>query len=139
MDTLRIGQAAEQSGLSASAIRYYESLDIVPPPERTNSGYRGYSNDEVDLLRFVARLRALEFPLSDLREVVALYREGKAPCEKVRSTISREAAAIGARMRDLERLRDELRSLEDEAKNLADDWPSACICDLVGEPSEARV
>ena len=114
-DQLRIGEAAEQSGLAASAIRYYESLEILPTPVRTGSGYRGYSEEDVELLRFIARLRALEFPLSDVREIVALSREGKAPCMKVRSTISREAEAIGKRIEDLERLRKELRSLEDEA------------------------
>ena len=69
-----------------SAIRYYESLDILPKPERTTLGYRGYSSDDLDLLRFVARLRGLEFPLSDVRNIVALRRDGKAPCDAVRST-----------------------------------------------------
>jgi MerR family copper efflux transcriptional regulator len=62
METLRIGEAAERSGLTASAIRYYESLDIVPTAEKTDSGYRRYSRDDVELLRFIARLRALDFP-----------------------------------------------------------------------------
>ena len=130
---LKIGEAAKKAGLAPSAIRYYESLEILPTPERTDSGYRGYSTDDVELLRFIARLRALEFPLSDVREIVALRREGKAPCAKVRSTISREAEAIGKRIEDLERLRKELRSLEDEARGLPDDWPSVCICNVVEE------
>lgn len=132
-EQFRIGEAAEQSGLAPSAIRYYESLEILPTPDRTDSGYRGYSEDDVELLRFISRLRALEFPLSDVREIVALRRDGKAPCTKVRSTISREAEAIGRRIEDLERLRRDLRSLEDEAKGLPDDWPSVCICNVVEE------
>jgi DNA-binding transcriptional MerR regulator len=136
--TLRIGEAAEQSGLATSAIRYYESLDILPKPERTTSGYRGYSSDDLDLLRFVARLRGLEFPLSDVREIVALRRDGKAPCDAVRSTISREAAAIEARIEDLRRLQNELRTLEETAKDLPDNWPTVCICDVL-EPAAASV
>jgi hypothetical protein len=38
--TLRIGEVSKQSGLAPSAIRYYESLDIVPIPGRTESGWK---------------------------------------------------------------------------------------------------
>lgn len=133
-NTIRIGEAAERAGMATSAIRYYESLGILPEADRTESGYRGYDDDDVGLLRFVARLRALEFPLSDVREIVALRRDGQAPCAAVRAAISREAAAIESRMRDLERLRRELRSLETQAKDLPDDWPSACVCNVVAPP-----
>jgi len=134
-ETLRIGTAADRSGLAASAIRYYESLDILPSPERSAAGYRGYSDEDLSLLRFVARLRALDFPLSDVREIVALRREGKAPCDAVRSTIAREAAAIEARIQDLRRVQDELISLEEKAKDLPDNWPTACICDVLESAS----
>lgn len=132
-ETLRIGEVSERSGLAPSAIRYYESLDLVPTPERTESGYRDYSSEDVDLLRFVARLRALEFPLSDVREIVALRRDGKAPCAAVRSTISREAAAIEDRIKDLQRLKGELRALEETARDLPDDWPTVCVCNVIEE------
>lgn len=128
---LRIGEAAERSGLASSAIRYYESLGILPEPERTDSGYRGHADDDLDLLRFVARLRRLEFPLPYVREIVALRRDGKAPCAAVRATISREAAAVESRIEDLKKLQRELRSLEAQARDLPDDWPTACVCNVV--------
>ena len=129
--TLRIGEVAKRSGLASSAIRYYESLGILPEPARTDSGYRGYADDDLDLLRFVARLRRLEFPLSDVREIVALRRDGKAPCVAVRATISREASAVQSRIEDLKRLQRELRNLEAQVKDLPDDWPTACVCHVI--------
>jgi hypothetical protein len=96
---------------------------------------RAYSSEDLDLLRFVARLRALEFPLSDVREIVALRRDGKAPCDAVRSTISREAAAIEARIEVLRRLQGELTSLEEEAKVRPDNWPTVCVCDVLESSS----
>jgi DNA-binding transcriptional MerR regulator len=131
---MRIGEAAERAGIATSAIRYYESLGILPKADRTESGYRGYDEADVDLLRFVARLRALEFPLSDVREIVALRRDGQAPCAAVRATLSREAVAIESRIMDLQRLQRELRWLEARAKNLPDDWPSVCVCNVVAPP-----
>ncbi len=134
---LKIGEAAKKAGLAPSAIRYYEESGVLPEPRRTDSGYRGYEEGDVDLLRFVARLRALEFPLSDVREIVALRRDGKAPCGKVRATISREAAAIESRIADLQRLKKELEKLEAEARDLPDTWPTACVCDVV-DPAGKR-
>lgn len=128
---LRIGEVAERSGLASSAIRYYESVGILPEPDRTDSGYRGYADEDLDLLQFVARLRSLEFPLSDVREIVALRRDGKAPCAAVRATISREAAAVETRIRDLRKLQQELRNLEERARDLPDEWPTACVCNVV--------
>jgi len=130
-ELLKIGDAAERTGLAPSAIRYYENSGVLPEAERTDSGYREYDDDDVDLLRFVARLRALEFPLSDVREIVALRRDGKAPCAAVRETISRETAAIKTRIGDLQRLEKELRALEAEAKDLPDNWPTACVCNVL--------
>lgn len=132
---LRIGAVAQRSGLATSAIRYYESLDILPAPVRTDSGYRGYSEEDVDLVNFVARLRSLEFPLSDVREIVALRRDGKAPCAAVRSTITAETKAIDSRIRGLQKLRTELIALEERAEGLPDNWPTACVCNVLESPS----
>ena len=137
-ELLKIGDAAERTGLAPSAIRYYENSGVLPEAERTDSGYREYDDDDVDLLRFVARLRALEFPLSDVREIVALRRDGKAPCTAVRETISRETAAIKTRIGDLQRLEKELRALEAEAKDLPDNWPTACVCNVLDPRSAMR-
>lgn len=140
--TVRIGEAAQMVGLATSAIRYYEALEILPTPERTGSGYRSYTDDDLDLLQFVARLRSLEFPLSDVREIVGLRRDGKAPCGAVRSTIAREAEAIESRIEDLRKLQSELRSLEEAAKDLPDNWPTICVCNVVadaGSTEQSRV
>jgi MerR family copper efflux transcriptional regulator len=128
---LRIGEVAETTGLTSSAIRFYESAGVLPEPARTASGYRGYSNEDVDLIRFVSRLRALELPLPEVSEIVALRREGTAPCKEVRSAISNEISAIEIRIEDLKRLRNELVSLQDHAKDLPDDWPSDCVCNVL--------
>ena len=44
---MNIGQAAKQSGLSAKMIRYYESIGLLRPAGRTDSGYRTYSASDL--------------------------------------------------------------------------------------------
>ena len=131
---MRIGEAARLSGLEASAIRFYETGGIVPMPKRTGAGYRDYTADDVELLRFVRRLRSLEMPLDDVREIVGLRADGQAPCATVRSALAREAAAIDQRIEDLGRLRDELARLQTAAGQITDDWPTTCVCHVL-EPA----
>ncbi len=128
---MRIGDVAAATGLEPSAIRYYESHDIVPAPQRTNAGYRDYDDNDVDLLRFVRRLRSLELPLDDIREIVSLRTRGEPPCSQVRDAMTREAAAIDQRIQDLVSLRGELSRLQEAADQINDDWPTSCICHVL--------
>lgn len=130
---MRIGEAARLSGLETSAIRFYEADGVVPAPERTDAGYRNYSAKDVELLRFVRRLRSLEFPLDDVKEIVTLRTSGEAPCATVRTALAREAAAIDRRIEDLGRLRRELAELQAAAGEFTDDWPATCVCHVLEE------
>ena len=45
--TLTIGQVAKATGINAKTIRYYEEAGVAPPPQRSQSGYRMYSETDV--------------------------------------------------------------------------------------------
>jgi DNA-binding transcriptional MerR regulator len=132
---MRIGEAARLSGLKTSAIRFYEADGVLPGPQRTEAGYRDYSSHDVDLLRFVRRLRSLELPVDDVREIVTLRTAGEAPCATVRTALAREAATIDHRIEELLRLRKELTDLQAAASEITDDWPSTCVCHVLEEPA----
>jgi DNA-binding transcriptional MerR regulator len=63
--------------MEPSAIRFYESAGVLPAPTRSEAGYRVYGETEIELMRFVRRLRALELPLDDIREIVRLGCRGR--------------------------------------------------------------
>lgn len=67
-----ISVAAEQSGVMIETIRYYEREGIVPKPDRTGSGRRVYSNDDISRLRFVKRCRDLGFAIPDAKSLLEL-------------------------------------------------------------------
>jgi len=106
---LKIGDVARLVGVSASVIRSWESLGVTRP-QRTESKYRLYSQEDVKLLkraRFLRRVRGLNAPAI----VQMLKREGK-----VQSNSHSGSHAIGSRLRQL-RARREL-SLAQVAKSV---------------------
>lgn len=133
---MRIGQAAEQALLEPSAIRFYESAGVLPAPGRSDVGYRVYDESDVELMRFVRRLRALELPLDDNREIVDLRVSGEAPCQPVRDAIARESVAVDDRIAELTRPLSELHVLREPMDSIVDRWPEACVCHVIEEPSE---
>lgn len=119
-DLMRIGELADQVGVDPSTIRYYESVGVLPEPERTPSGYRSYEPADVDRLRFVVRARSLDLALEDIREIVALRDGGVAPCGYVRALLDRQAETIALRIAELEGMAAELERLRRRARRLSD-------------------
>jgi MerR family copper efflux transcriptional regulator len=72
---VNIGVAARQSGVSAKMIRHYESLSLLPAVNRTDSGYRQYTQADVHTLRFIRRCRELGFPMKDIASLVNLWHD----------------------------------------------------------------
>ena len=72
MDLMTIGAFAERTRLSPKALRLYDRLGLLPPA-RTDpvSGYRFYSEDQVDGARLVALLRRLGMPLPVIADIAA--------------------------------------------------------------------
>lgn len=108
---LRIGQIARATGFTPGTLRYYEAVGLLRPAARTTAGYRLYSRDAVERLRFVRRAQGLGLSLADIRAVLRVTDAGAIPCEHMMAIVEREIARIEAQMRRLKDLHRELASL----------------------------
>jgi DNA-binding transcriptional MerR regulator len=71
-----IGQTARESGLTVSALRFYDGAGVlVPARVDPRSNYRWYSDDQVVAARLIARLRRVGLPLADICRVLEHRRE----------------------------------------------------------------
>jgi DNA-binding transcriptional MerR regulator len=72
-----IGAAAEQTGLTADTLRYYERDGLMlQPVGRSSTGHRRYTDGDLEWIRLVTRLRATGMPIRDVRRYAALVRSG---------------------------------------------------------------
>ncbi len=126
---MRIGELGDRLGVNPKTIRYYESIGLLPEPERTPSGYRVYDESDVDRIIFIKTAQRLVITLDEIKEILALRERGEAPCTYVRGILAKEVADIDQRIADLQRLRDELVTLEAVADRLPE--AESTVCGLI--------
>lgn len=114
MGFLTIGQVAKQVGVGVETIRFYERVGLLPVPRRLASGYRQYTVDAVNRIRFVRRAQWLGFKLEEVKELLAIREDPTASRQDVRDKAVAKLADIDARIADLQAMRADLNRLVDE-------------------------
>ncbi len=120
---LTIGEAAKASGVSAKMIRHYESIGLIGAARRTDSGYRLYSDQDVHVLRFVHRARALGFPLERIGVLLSLWQDKRRASADVRALARSHIAELDRRIAEMQAMR---RTLEALAASCHGDAHSDC-------------
>jgi MerR family copper efflux transcriptional regulator len=108
---MNIGQAASASGVSAKMIRYYESIALIPPGRRSESGYRIYGENDLHALRFVKRARTLGFSLDQIRDLLSLWQNKERASADVKRIALGHVAELNQRIDELTEMRDTLQTL----------------------------
>lgn len=113
MDSLSIGQVAQQAGVGVQTIRFYEKEGLLPEPARRPSGYRQYSDSAVRRLHFIKRAKDLGFSLEEIRELFALRVNPGSTCGAVKRRALAKVADVEEKIATLQRIRSALLELAD--------------------------
>ena len=124
--SMLIGDLADEVGVNAKTIRYYEDIGLLPAPERTSTGYRLYGPEDVARLRFVRRAQQLDLRLDEIGEILALRERGEAPCGYVRDVAEQRLADLDERIAEMKAARDDLAALLTIADDVADSPADFC-------------
>lgn len=102
--TFQIGDLEKKSKVNKETIRYYEHLGIIPKPQRTNSGYRIYSEDMVERLRFIKRMKELGFTLKEIEKLLGVVDQDEMKCQNIHEFTEEKLQDIQVTIRDLKRI-----------------------------------
>src|SRR5712671_6072664 len=105
---MRIGEIAARAGVPAKTIRFWEDQRLLPPPDRTPSGYRDYEPAILERLAFIRQAQAAGLTLEHIRQVLDIRDGGEPPCVHVTGLIARRLGEVEARLAELARARDQL-------------------------------
>lgn len=132
---MNIGKASQATGVSAKMIRYYESVGLIRPSERTESNYRDFSERDLNDLRFIRRARGLGFSIEEISRLLSLWRDNSRPSREVKAMAQKHLVDLDARILEMREMADTLRHL---ANCCAGDERPDCpiLSDLAGDTSQ---
>ena len=134
---MNISQAAQQSGLSAKTIRYYEEIQLIAPASRGENGYRQYDSKAVKELRFLAHARDVGFDLEESRQLLELQRDRSRQSRHARDLVMEKSQKLQKRIEQLVAMQAELLAMASRCKG--DEGPDCAILEnlAAGQESEA--
>jgi len=132
---MNIGTLAERAGLSAKTIRYYEKVGLIAAPPRTEGGYRSYANEDIEILRFVARARGLGFSIKECQALLTLYSDRSRASSDVKALALAHIEAVDRKIEELQSIRHTLSALA--TKCHGDDRPECPIIEELSNAGEA--
>ncbi|MEM7596384.1 MAG: Cu(I)-responsive transcriptional regulator [Pseudomonadota bacterium] len=121
---MNIGEIADQTGLPAKTIRYYDEIGLIQPA-RDSNGYRVFAQNDAHKLAFLGRARALGFSIEECRKLMALYEDKARASSDVKALAQEHLANIERKIRQLEEMRETLSHLV--ASCAGDDRPDCPI------------
>ena len=131
---MNIGEAARLSGVSTKMVRHYESLGLLPQVQRSDNGYRQYSDAEVHTLRFIKRSRELGFSMAEIAELVSLWQNRRRASASVRRIAQKHANELAQRIAAMQAMQHTLAKLVHCCQG--NDRPDCPILDdLAGQPA----
>ena len=131
---MNIGEAAGASGISAKMIRYYEETRLISPAMRSGSGYRVYTENDIQTLRYIRRARDLGFTVKQIEDLLLLWRDRSRASSDVKRIVTDHIADLQSKMRQL---REMVTTLEHLAHNChGNDRPDCPILTSLGGSAE---
>ena len=115
--SLTIGQLARASGVPTKTIRFYEEIELIDKPERSENRYRTYSATSVEELSLIKNARDLGLPIPEIKKLMVGCENGD--CEHSQQYVDRE---VGNYIGVLEQKISQLTHLKKQLQTLRTQW-----------------
>jgi DNA-binding transcriptional MerR regulator len=133
---LKIGELASSVGVSTDTVRYYERLNLLPRAGRTRSGYRLYSQDDVERLRFIKQAQTLGLSLEEIKALLPERGAGLAECQQVRDLLDAKIEELDAKIAEAQDFRAMLATYKNECEAALNGKRGDC-CPVLSEITQS--
>lgn len=126
---LKIGEVATLSEVSLDTLRYYERRRLLPRARRTQGGFRLFTSDTVERVRFIKHAQELGFSLDEIGQL--LSSGNAAQCRHVRDLLKEKLAEMDKRMKAMRVFRRMLAAHLEECERELGEHGQAAQCPVV--------
>ncbi|MBW1980535.1 MAG: Zn(2+)-responsive transcriptional regulator [Deltaproteobacteria bacterium] len=114
MKQFTIGQLARKAKVNIQTIRYYERRGLMPEPVRRESGYRQYSQKDLERLNFIRHAKELGFSLKEISELFSLRMDPRSTCADVKKRTQAKIVEVETKIRALQEIKRALTQLANQ-------------------------
>lgn len=129
---MKISELATRTGTTTKTLRFYEEAGLLREPARTSNGYRDYDGTASVRVQFIRAGQVLGLTLAEIRTLLVIRDDGRAPCAAATDLLDTQLADITARIRDLKAMQRDLQQLRALARQLDDsDCAPDSVCHII--------
>ena len=98
-----IQEVSRKTGLTAHTLRYYEKEGLIPGVERSQGGFRQYTDEDLERLGLICCLKNTGMSLQEISRFMALAREGDQTLRERCELLKKHRDTVIARMEEMQR------------------------------------
>jgi MerR family copper efflux transcriptional regulator len=137
---MKIGELATATGLTADTLRFYEKLLVLDPPVRQANGYRRYSAQHLERVKFVQSAKALGFSLAEIVSFIPRLAVGEFKRADIEHELKKKVREVNL---EVEKLKDLKRNLINTISALSCEFDASlstgeATIDSPGDPIRVR-
>ena len=110
---MRVNQLAKELSVPADTVRYYSRIGFLTPNKSLN-GYKEYSREDVQRLRFILSARQQGFSVDDIGQILDEASNGRTVCSLVRRILKERINEMEKRFFEIERLHKRMLAAVDQ-------------------------
>lgn len=137
---LTVSEVAKRAGVSKDAIRHYVRTGLLSPGRNPENGYKQFSQQDLQFVRFIRQSKALGFTLPEIREIAGLSEKGCSPCPLVREIMQRHIEQNRRKIKELTELQARMEETFMQWQNMPDGVPNGdsvcCLIESMGAPCD---
>lgn len=107
---MRSEQLVQRTGVAKDTLRYYEKIGLITPPPRKPNGYRQYTHEHVNELKFIKLAQSVGFTLNEIKPAIPFVNDPQPGCPKLRKAIETKLLEIDQRIEELSAAKERLNS-----------------------------
>lgn len=111
-DELTRGKAAKEAGVNIETLRYYENIGVIPEPFRSESGYRLYTEEAIQRIRFVKVMQKLGFTLQEIKELLDIKMDSETACRETSHIVHQKIGDVKDKISSLNCILETLKNME---------------------------
>lgn len=111
------GQVSKITGVSIETLRFYEKTGLIAVPQRTNSGYRLYTDDIFNRLEFIKRAKSARFTLAEIKQLFLIFDNKTIDEQDMSELLEKKIDSIGREICELKGMSVFLQKVKDNISN----------------------